>query len=177
MEGPTAPLRPERLRVRLQAGSDASSSPAIIRLADRQRGVMAMGLGGGILLPGSLQAPPAGAKSRRALEAKSTEPHYAARRTSSAKLSFAVTNRPIMEAHTKRKPRLYTSVDADRPHAPAAIPAVKVMVEPPGIAPGSSPFIARAFIPIVPPSRDSSNMVPGASFGKPPFNALAGRPS
>src|SRR5512139_1737663 len=79
----------------------------------------------------------------------STEPHYAARRTSSAKLSFAFSLRPGTVGQAGRKQRLYTSVDADRPRTFPAITRGKILVEPPGIAPGSSPLISRAFIPIV----------------------------
>ena len=47
--------------------------------------------------------------------------HYAARRTSSAKLSFAVSLRPGTVGQAERKQRLYTSVDADRPRIRPAI--------------------------------------------------------
>src|SRR5215472_6677879 len=70
---------------------------------------------------------------------------------------------PETVSHAERKQRLYTSVDADRPRkfASPITRGRKGLVEPPGIAPGSSPLIARAFISIVRTSPYAANI--GAS--------------
>ncbi len=68
-------------------------------------------------------------------------------------------NEPIAEAHTERKQPLYTSVDADRPSGFLPFSrGGKVMVEPPGIAPGSGPLITSAFISIVGPKPDTCHI-------------------
>ena len=38
------------------------------------------------------------------------------------------------------------------------IPKRRILVEPPGTAPGSDPFIPCAFMPIVPPKEDRLNI-------------------
>ena len=68
---------------------------------------------------------------------------------------------PIRWARTSESNPLYTSVDASRPHAASADNAGKKLVEPPGIAPGSGPLITSAFIAIVRPKPDRTNI--GAS--------------
>ncbi len=67
-------------------------------------------------------------------------------------------NGPIRWARTSESNPLYTSVDASRPHAASADNAGRRLVEPPGIAPGSGPLITSAFIAIVRPKPDRSNI-------------------
>ena len=87
---------------------------------------------------------------------------YAARRTSSAKLSFAVSltarngGQGREKANTFRRLSMLIGpkLTGDNPE--------KDLVEPPGIAPGSSPLITCAFIPIVRPKPDKLNIGPRA---------------
>ena len=67
-------------------------------------------------------------------------------------------NGPIRWARTSESNPLYTSVDASRPHAASADNAGRKLVEPPGIAPGSGPLITSAFIAIVRPKPDQTNI-------------------
>ena len=67
-------------------------------------------------------------------------------------------NGPIRWARTSESNPLYTSVDASRPHAASADNAGRKLVEPPGIAPGSGPLITSAFIAIVRPKPDRTNI-------------------
>ena len=61
---------------------------------------------------------------------------------------------------------LYTSVDADRPRASTVDNPAEVLVEPPGIAPGSGPLITRAFIPIVRLAPSGQNIGLSGAVGK-----------
>ena len=73
---------------------------------------------------------------------------YAARRTSPAKLSFAVRKWPETVVPCREKAIAFTRLSMlIGPSHPGD--TREEMVEPPGIAPGSSPLISCAFISIV----------------------------
>src|SRR5690349_13830147 len=78
-----------------------------------------------------------------------TEPHYAARRTSSAKLSFAFSLKTRSGGSGREKANTFRRLSMlIGPMLPGDNPEGR-LVEPPGIAPGSSPLITCAFISIV----------------------------
>lgn len=112
----------------------------------------------GVLLPGPPTGPaqgsePLGLKIRN-------HPNRITRRERLLQRSYRsqLENGPIRWARTSESNPLYTSVDASRPHAASADNAGRKLVEPPGIAPGSGPLITSAFIAIVRPKPDQTNI-------------------
>ena len=88
---------------------------------------------------------------------------YAARRTSSAKLSFAVSLTARNGGQGREKANTFRRLSMLI--GPSGFPAItrkKELVEPPGIAPGSSPLITCAFISIVRASPNPPNIGPMA---------------
>ena len=87
----------------------------------------------------------------------SLEPHYAATAYSSAKLSFAVSLMARNGEPRRDKEYVFTRLSMLIGPMLFAITRRR-LVEPPGIAPGSSPFITRSFMPIVRANPDTANI-------------------
>ena len=108
-------------------------------------------------MAGSLQAPPEDLNPQDLIRI-STEPHYAARRTSSAKLSFAFSLKTRSGGSGREKANTFRRLSMlIGPALFRRYPEGR-LVEPPGIAPGSSPLITCAFISIVGASPDPANI-------------------
>ena len=87
----------------------------------------------------------------------SLEPHYAATAYSSAKLSFAVSL--AARYGEPRRDKEYAFTRLSMLIGPMLFVITRRrLVEPPGIAPGSSPFITRSFMSIVRASPDRTNI-------------------
>jgi len=128
-------------------------------------------MGGGVLLPGPLRAPPEDLNPQ-GFRWSSLGPHYAARAYSPAKLSFAVSLTARNGEPRREKAIAFTRLSM---LIGPALPAItrERLVEPPGIAPGSSPLITRAFISIVRASPNPPNIGAKGPAGK--EEAAAGR--
>ena len=116
-----------------------------------------------------LRTPPYAAKRKDLVSATRTA--YAARAIAGARLVLATMRFgpiTVVPHRDKANPFRRSSI-LFRPH----VPPIRVMVEPPGTAPGSDPFITSAFMSIVRANPNGVNIRSGRDGGKVPWSSPA----